>query len=652
MDHGGRETIGKMTWEDIARLELFVGSPIGSGVIILPEMYMPAGLRRKLAARTIVLFPAERPKSPVIKLREEWIGRAALSLWLPRRSRGQRTLSPPSWREYTRLLVRLIAAAEPLMSSGEWDFWPRFQVFREESYRGLTNGFNSIDKCNRILDILEENSRSKIMFAPTQRVLTANAGAIEGSYSDQPEKISRPKELPGGKFQPFPNVFVSKLMRICLWVQDNLADQFLDCWQRAQDIPRDARYCEAVARKRLRRAQTELFATFPWKDSEGNAINSLPFDIHQRKSQHWELSQEWPPTSHSTITTILGLLQACNASVLAFCTGGRHHEIAGMSEEAIVEELIHSSTYKFSRRIGGVEREWPLHPIAERAIAIQERLASLVRTSGAQHLWVQLKKSPQDEQGTPLANLTQQAHQIFSYMGLDECSDGTIHLHRWRHTIARLIGITVDEAQEVIMDLFGHASVEAGLIYLLSHPDVAADAIRVSEEAALVLAKDALREVEQGTAGGQAAERLFVALEDYKMRRGILALGTDDIDEAAHLLTIEGTAFRRVRGGILCTKAVGQPAPCIHGRGREDIGSCSSRCDKRLELQVERKAFAVELTHMARQFVATSRDQLMIRAHLSGQLLAQSRRWPKEGRAILESLLPRSDVAEIFCEAA
>uniref|UniRef100_UPI00197EA7B8 hypothetical protein n=1 Tax=Rhizobium sp. FKL33 TaxID=2562307 RepID=UPI00197EA7B8 len=557
-----------------------------------------------------------------------------------------------SWGGYMRLFLRLVAAAEQTMSPDDWDYWPKFQEFRRESYRGITHGYSSITNLNLLLEVLEENAKSGVMFAPPRIETKFHDHATEASYSDQQKKPVRPKELPGGKYKPFSNVFVSKLIRICLWLQDNIADQFLDCWELAEKLPREERYCEQVARKRLRRAQIELFAKFPWKDREGNPLTALPFDIHQRTAASWDLSTKWPPESYSTITSFLAVLQVCNASVLAFCTGGRHHEVAGMESGGIDNGLMHATTFKFSRRVGGVEREWPLHPIAERAIAIQERLASLVRPSGTQHLWVQIKASAQDEKGTPLASITQQSHQALSYLGMDEWSEGTIHLHRWRHTIARLIGITVDEAQEVIMDLLGHRGVEAGLTYLLSHPDVAADAIRVSEEAALVLAKDALREVEQGTAGGQGAERLSVALEDYKMRRGILALGTDDIEEAAHLLTIEGTAFRRVRGGILCTKAVGQSAPCIRGRGREDIGSCSTGCDRRLELEIERKAFAVELTQMAKQFMATPHDHIMIRARLKGQLLAQSRRWPKQGREILESLLPRSDIAEIFREAA
>jgi integrase len=650
---GGREKLGRMSWEEIAHLELFAGSSIGSGMIVIPEKYLPAGRLRKLPARTVYLFRDDGERSVVKKKREEWIGRAALALWLPYQNRGKRTSSPATWLQYTRLLLRLTGFAVSIMEEDEWDYWPGLQEQRAQGFARSTINPGIADKNSMILDILERNSKSGLMFAPRQSGATLKLGKLEASYALRPgDKQPKPKDLPGGKSRPFPNAFVSKLMKICLWLLDNLADQIIECWALAERLVPNPGENKIIAQRRLRAAKTAIFQSFEWRDAENNPVTRLPFEIYQREGYQWSKSHAWPPESYSTIISLMALLQVCNASMLAFCTGGRHHEIAGMVDNAAGDELIRAITYKFSRRIGGVEREWPLHDIAERAIAFQEKLASAIRPTGTQHLWVQLKNYGDSEQGSAFGTLSNQSHQVLSNIGLDALSEGRIHMHRWRHTIARLIGITVDEAQEVLMDLLGHADIESGLTYLLSDPEVAADAIRIADEAALILAKGALHEVASGSAGGPVAERLFVALQDYKMQRGIMALGTDDIEEAARLLTLEGTAFRRVRGGILCTKAPGQLAPCTRGRGQEDIGSCSTVCDNRLELQVERQAFELELRLMAAQFADTPRDHVMIRSRLAGQLLAQARRWPKDGRSILEAILHLSDVTEIFGEAA
>ncbi|WP_037437803.1 site-specific integrase [Sinorhizobium fredii] len=290
-----------------------------------------------------------------------------------------------------------------------------------------------------------------------------------------------------------------------------------------------------------------VLADFQWHDAEGNTLTKLPFKVPHRIGQGSFMSDAWPPKNWSTFRTLIPVVQVTNVAVLAFCTGGRHHEVAGMvnSNVQLDDELIRGRTYKYSRRLGGIEREWPLHEIAARAVGIQDRLAAVIRPEGTDHLWVQVMPSKGGPRGAPLADLSELSHDTLKRIELMDPEEGRAHLHRWRHTIARLIGITVDDAQEVLQDLFGHNNVENVLIYLLSNAELAAEAIQVGEEAAFVLAQDALKEVMAGKAGGPAAQRIFVAMEDYRMQRGIKAFGTDDIEEAAMLLNLEGTAAAR-----------------------------------------------------------------------------------------------------------
>jgi hypothetical protein len=648
---GGIEEIKKLGWDEVARFELFPGQPIGTGVIVVPEDFLPPGRKRRLAARTFDLFGWLDASHQAWERRCEWMGRASLALWLPyRNARNRTTASASTWTDRITLLLRLVRRAIPLMREEEWDFWPVLRKFQDKRFKVATTEARNISKMDQILRILVDAVEDGVMLAPKSQ-FEAKESHVEKSYlREENDDRTVKKTLPGGKYKYFPNAFVSRLMNVCLWLQDNLSEQIIECWKAAEDAVNSS--IEQLGPNQAQKIKLGVLQGRKWVDANGNSLTKLPFEFSQREGQKTIRSDAWPPTNWATIPLFVTLVQISNLSVLAFCTGGRHHEVAGMGGVAITghNDLIRSRTYKYSRRLGGIDRDWPLHEIAARAVALQDKLASVLRPDGTSHLWVQTRQRGDSPRGTPLADLSEQSHQTLMRLGLGDVSDGRAHLHRWRHTIARLIGVTVDDAQEVIQDLFGHINVEHVLVYLLSNPDIAAEALQIAEETAFVMAQDAVKEVIAGTAGGPAADRLFVAVEDYRMQRGIKALGTDDIEEAAILLRLEGTAFRRVRRGILCTKAPGQLAPCTRGRGREDIGSCHTDCLNRLELQVERQAITEELRQLAEQYAQTPSEFEMIKERLAGQVLAFSRRDP-EGREYLRNTLSVSDFARVFNDA-
>ncbi len=649
---GGIEEIKRLGWEEVARFNLFPGERIGSGLIVVPEDYLPPGRKRRLAARTFDLFGWLDVSHQTWERRCEWIGRASLALWLPyRNARNRTTASASTWTDRITLLLRLVRPAARMMSEEEWDFWPLLRRFQAERFKVATTEARNVSKMDQILQILSEAVEDGIMLSP-ECLSAAKELHSEKSYlREENDNRVAEKSLAGGKYKYFPNPFVSRLMNVCLWLQDNLSEQIIECWKAAEDAINSS--MEPLSRDKIKEIKLSVLRGRNWFDANGNSLTKLPFEFSQREGAETIRSNAWPPTNWSTISLFITLVQITNLSVLAFCTGGRHHEIAGMSDIGVAghDDLIRSRTYKYSRRLGGIDREWPMHEIAARAVALQDKLASVIRPEGTNHLWVQTRPWGESRRGAPLADLSEQSHATLMRLGLGNVSDGRAHLHRWRHTIARLIGVIVDDAQEVLQDLFGHINVEHVLVYLLSNPDIAAEALQISEETAFVLTQDAIKEVIAGSAGGLASERLFVAVEDYRMQRGIKALGTDDIEEAALLLRLEGTAFRRIKRGVLCTKAPGQLAPCTRGRGREDVGSCHTNCLNRLELQVERQAIAEELRQLAEQYALTPPEFVMIKERLAGQVLAFSRRAP-EGREYLRTALSASDFARVFNDAS
>jgi len=325
---------------------------------------------------------------------------------------------------------------------------------------------------------------------------------------------------------------------------------------------------------------------------------------------------------------MIHLIQALAFTLTAFCTAARHHEISGAKPiNASVEGRMRSATRKMERAFGGRERDWPLHPLAVSALALQERLASVIRPKDQNHLWVQLQNYQGSGKGGPLANMTEPMVAAVEHLGLEADCDGRPHAHRWRHTLVRLIALAIVQSMQVLQDLLGHDDLEALLHYLLSAPDLVAEVMQVAEEASQLVVRTAVEETVQGRTGGGAAQSLQDGLTGMAMRRGIDVLGTDNIDEAVRILAGRGLQCTLVRPGILCTKAPGQPGPCTKGRGLPDTGSCRSDCESRLELASARLECRNQITGLLREY-AESSDRPLAAQHIRGKILANLHRWP------------------------
>jgi hypothetical protein len=188
------------------------------------------------------------------------------------------------------------------------------------------------------------------------------------------------------------------------------------------------------------------------------------------------------------------------------------------------------------------------------------------------------------------------------------------------------VALAVVESMQLLLDLLGHSNFEHLLNYLLSNPDLSSEVMETAAEASIVMASAAIEEVLDGKAGGPAAASLKSGLENMAMRRGIEAFGTDDLREAAEILTANGTYWGLVRPGIICTKAPGQFGACTKGRGAPDKGSCRSDCGSRLELELAKAQCRQELLAQIDEY-SRSTDYPMVAARLRGQILANLHRW-------------------------
>jgi hypothetical protein len=214
------------------------------------------------------------------------------------------------------------------------------------------------------------------------------------------------------------------------------------------------------------------------------------------------------------------------------------------------------------------------------------------------------------------------------YLGLDHLlGNGTAHMHRWRHTVARLVALSVVGAPKVLLDLFGHHDLEMTLHYMTSDPDIADEAMLVAKETTYAIVQDAIVEAIEDRTSGPAAGDLRKNLSKA-MRRGEDVYDTKTLRETAEVLTFDGTYWSLVREGVICTKQIGQFGPCTKGRGIPDPGSCRTSCDHRLETALAEKQCEEALRALAvERMAAVAEGMDLLVANLDGQILAELRRW-------------------------
>lgn len=642
--HGGITSIRNGTWDIIQQIEIFPNYPVGGLFFIIPRNDVPPGNQRKIGQRTIDGTLEGRltqgAEQTAAKERREWIGRAILTFWLPTGSTRGGGLQAWSFRSRCLSLLRIVDECLEDMPPDVGDFWPYILRHQASDFSSITFAQRSKADMHAACEILARASEEGLMLARPPVETVRHTDRVEESYSDEYISIRGEKAKQKKKKKPFSNEFVSDLLGRSFWIQDNLAPTLIQVLK----IYRNAQVNGASSSDQLRVVRKSILNEVEWRDANGELITQLPFPFKQRvDGNRYELSDTWPPAKFSTIRLLARVLQVSNLCTVAFCTAARIHEIHGFKRKdgaVVTDGIVIGTTYKNTRRQNGIGRDWPLHDRGWKALQLQEQLAELFRDDDQHHLWVTLKEGD-DPAGSPLSNASGACVSVVDYLGLSEKSEGRAHLHRWRHTAARIIGITVERAPEVLIDLFG-TDYEAVLIYLLSDPEIAAECIRVAEECLHALAEDAVEECEIGAAGGAAGKAINIGLQNLKMKRGIKQLGTDDIRDAADQLIAEGTSFQVVRRGVICTKQPGEFGPCTQTLRKPDKGSCRSTCNHRLEMAAEKQQCRRQLLAILEMLEASISDgKVMVVEHLKGQLIYELKRWDD----IRQDLLAESELA-------
>ncbi|WP_407116141.1 integrase [Bradyrhizobium sp. LMG 9283] len=633
--------LGEVPWEKLRATEIFPGCRLDAEVLVVPEGWMPAGTSRHFSRRSVVPARAGTPAdSTLAAKRDECVRRALYALWLPHNANSVIVESKPNtWRLRAYAFLRL----------AEWQFENRpstdGSVFGNLTLSDVLTGFYPVARgvegeCKMALRILADAGERGVIFdypAFFRRRLDANDHAPLEPIRGGAEALRPADPTPGPSVEPFSDEFVTEFLRRALWIQNNLADALLDHLERDLEIRKKYKYWSSSSRPRQ-----EAIAV--WRDRTSAPLRRLQYPWRLGKAA--ELSDAFPPPDVPSFYIALGILQGCNLGVVNACMGARSSEILAADDVPFgpAAGRYESRTFKLIDEIGGQTRDWPLHPAAERAVDLQRRLSKLLRPEGQNHLWVAMR----GKKAGRLNSATSVFRSTVEYLGLSHLlGSGTAHMHRWRHTVARLVALSVVGAPKVLFDLFGHKDVEMTLHYMMSDPSIAEEAILVAKEMTYALAKEAVAEIVGEEASGPAAASLQKQLPKA-MRMGEDVFDTKTLRETAEVLTHYGKYWSLVREGVICTKGLAQYGPCTKGRGAPDPGGCRTSCDYRFELSAAKQQCAEVLAALIRERHGASTDGLeMLVDNLDGQIVAELKRWDEVREKILAE---HSDIKRVWEE--
>ena len=599
----------------------------------MPVEWMPAGTLR---------FPGQRRRDPAragvpadpahAAFRDECVRRAMFALWLPKNGRtGLKEVGPATWRQRTSAFLRL----------AEWQFENRpssdGSVFGALTLADILTGLYPAKKCTpdmrrdyeaMLATLLDMGDRKVISDYPAffSRRPDPQGGAVPETLMRDAEVLKPSAPAAESEVQPFPDDFVTEFLRRAMWIQDNVADRLLDALERDLDVAKKYAHRTGPDTEAVKKERLAAILDGDWSDGKGKPLPRLLYPIRQVVPGDPEtMSTAWPPRNLKSFNIACGILQGCDLGVVNACTGARSSEVLAAKDVPLGElrDRYYSRTFKLVEEIGGKERDWPLHPVAVRAVEIQSRLSRLLRPEGTDHLWVAMK----GDHG-PLNSANSSFGRTVGYLGLSGLlGDGSSHVHRWRHTVARLVALSIVGAPKVLFDLFGHKNVEMTLHYMMSSPDIADEAMKVAKETTYAMVQEAVVEALDERTSGAASEGLREHLPKA-MRLGEEVYDTENLRKTAEILSFDGTCWALVREGVICTKGPGQYGPCTKGRGMPDPGACRTSCEFRLETAAAERQCEETVVALVRERAGAAAEGMeMVVANLDGQIVAELNRW-------------------------
>lgn len=473
--------------------------------------------------------------------------------------------------------------------------------------------------------------------------------------------------------KPLPDEYVAELGSRGLWLIEDLAPNVLQISTILMGIwtEHDASWQPKTIRDYRSARVRELLVSYEWVDSSGNRIVEPPFSLRLAKPQgfgeKWLEGMEfrWPPRNYMEFMTLIGLIQTAHLFVAFLSMGARKSEVLSLRRDCVTyladgRAYARGRTFKLVEQHDGKERKWQLPNVAVHALRQQSRLVALGEKLGylipqsakhndappGDHLWGQLSGSNgNSEPSLPLANVNKALTSYARALNMDVFPGGQrLRSHRFRKTLARLVALAITHAPRLLMDVFGHRSLEMTMNYILTDPDLRAEIEVVSRELRVMRAQEVVAKMvdfdtgsnsasveKYGGYGGPAAVIIHSAI--YAHREGLHRRAADwsieSPKELAELLTLQGKAWELVRPGVICTKFAGEAGPCNRSKGRPEPSKCQSNCLHRLEEGFLREDIDGAINDAVIAYErAIKSDEALTASHWAAQLRSYVPRFP------------------------
>ncbi|CAE6710740.1 hypothetical protein [Paraburkholderia nemoris] len=654
--------IQRMIKDNLLALQQRVGLGSEWGVISFPEAWMPDGSMKSLAQRTLYLDRlmklAGRPEGDVEDAIVTVLKYVLICFLVPFHGRGLKgvLLSPSTLVTNARRFCQVVEFALDLPDVGQG----LLQRLDLAACKKLVERQKWATELARLCQLADRGYWSDV---PPGRVIFSNSDDdVAGSPAGEIGETASNDEFPtasqsSNRFQPFSDFLVAEFGWRAAWFVNELEPALHRCFVEVTEAICRQTAAEGRTLDDYKRGVVTTLAleSFEWRRSDGTIISELPFELNLRGRGRGRDLTVWPPRTYAHIKHLAYLCQSLHLIIFLLSTGGRISEMLSFSGGNILRTnvngvVVDGRTYKLVFADKGAQKDWPLPDLAVRALVhqrelrhIAERFSQAVNNEvefdvgdsvssagnervetaiGSDKLWANLWT------GEPIHR--QYQHMIpaaLQVLGVGDLLDGTAaHAHRFRKTIARLIALAVVGAPKILMDFFGHDSIEMTLSYILTDPDIRLEMEEVLKAQVIMMASDAIKSADE--CGGPAAEPLRQAVKAESARLG-REFNEEDIYGLADTLTLSGKYWQHVRPGVICTKLPQQAGPCNKHRVAPEPASCRSYCGHRLELAAVRDDVDGAIEEGVAQLKRCEDTDDVIGAEMwRGQVLANLNRFP------------------------
>lgn len=455
--------------------------------------------------------------------------------------------------------------------------------------------------------------------APATREFKGRTTKIKGTRDPRPQQD---KSIP---FQPLPDDFMAEMGPRVLWLINDLGPNLIHLLDSLPALLGSTKAATYNINPRI----TRYFETNIWRDRYGQIINLPPFNLKHGSVGLGNMKDpalhdpfEWPPRHWRSVQVLAVTLQSAHLWIVLLVMAARVGEVATLGRDCVEfaqdgQLYANGKTFKASRKIEGKEREWPMPDILVDVFAQQiklvetcERLARVIDNSTEMadllgdggHLWASLGMSGSADATKKLVQYGQALRLLAKRIGLTDKPGGkNLHPHRFRKTLARLAGLSIDGSQKVLMLLLGHDDVTTTLGYMQSDRAFTKEVDDISRELRIMRGmnliddmRSALRDpngLPYGGHGGGGAPVLADAVSAYEeeLHRSGEEWSVDTTRELSVLLTNNGESARLISAYVVCTKTAGEVGLCSKKKGAIVASNCQTACSNRIEDKTGRR---------------------------------------------------------------